>query len=185
MLVTADGVNVNLSNDIRSFNGASLGTNCIQSGGNKACIVSTAKGGSTAAWDSVVAELQAFDSSYTLPKTQQNNYDDYWQVAKDYCEKIGGGHLPSETELQTIARVLYDNSSIASSSEYGLTMKNKTAVYAALGIEDLAPGLLYLWSDTPFGAEVAYARSFGSDYTSYTMYNYRYNTDIRMVCLGE
>ncbi len=86
--------------------------------------------------------------------------DDYYSVAKKYCE-VEGGHLPSSSELLTIARVLYDNNSLGSSSWESATMKNKTAIYNMLGIKKSE---LYfsLWeiSDIDYGPASGYARYF-------------------------
>ena len=181
-LAKVDEDNTSYVGDLRPFNGASIGSSCAGTIGD-VCIASTAKGGSTAAWNEIVAELQAIDPSYTMPKTPTNNWNDYWQVANDYCEKIGGGSLPTADQLTAIAKVLYNDDTLTNDYKSGLTMVNKDAVYAALGIES-TKSWFFLWSSSPNGTEYAYYRYFHSSNTGYS-YDYRGYDNRRVVCLGD
>ena len=152
-LAKVDEDNTSYVGDLRPFNGASIGSSCAGTIGD-VCIASTAKMANA----SLVAEIQAVDKSYTMPKTQ-NNYNDYWQLANDYCEKIGGGSLPDSTALAKIANALYgvDNISTANSYNYVDSLSwdaNKDTVFAALGITD-NPSWFTLWSSSPYGTEIA------------------------------
>ena len=186
-LAKVDEDNTSYVGDLRPFNGASIGSSCAGTIGD-VCIASTAKGGSDSAWNEIVAELQALDPSYTMPKTPQDNRDDYWQVANDYCEKIGGGSLPDSTALAKIANALYGVDNISTANSYNSNSSlswdaNKDTVFAALGITD-NPSYFYLWSSSPNGAENAYFRYFTSSYTGYSNYR-RYDGDRWVVCLGD
>ena len=183
-LAKVDEDNTSYVGDLRPFNGASIGSSCAGTIGD-VCIVSTAK----VANASLVAEIQAVDPSYTLPKTSPNNYDDYWQVANDYCEKIGGGSLPDSTALAKIANALYGVDNISTANSYNSNSSlswdaNKDTVFAALGITD-NPSWFTLWSSSPNGTEHAYYRYFNSSGTGYDDYVYRDNYGQRVVCLGS
>ena len=134
--------------------------------------------------------IQAVDPSYTLPKTSQNNYNDYWQVANDYCEKIGGGSLPDSTALAKIANALYGVDNISTANSYNSNSSlswdaNKDTVFAALGITD-NPSLFSLWSSSPCGTEYAYYRRFYSNRTAYDGLNRTRGINLlRVVCLGS
>ena len=167
--------------DLRTFNGATIG-NCAGVIGD-VCIASTAKMANA----SLVAEIQAVDPSYTMPKTPKNNRD-YWQVANDYCEKIGGGSLPDSTALAKIANALYGVDNISTANSYNSNSSlswdaNKDTVFAALGITD-NPSNFHLWSSSPDGTEYAYYRGFYSSSTEYTGSGRHYDVP-RVVCLGD
>ena len=91
--------------DIRSFNGARVGgASCLSIGGQKACVVKTAKKPQSI-WQEYFEELPTYTDS------AGNSQPDYWIVAKKYCE-VEGGHLPTAAELLTIAQVLYGDTSV-------------------------------------------------------------------------
>ena len=184
-LAKVDEDNTSYVGDLRPFNGASIGSSCAGTIGD-VCIASTAKTANA----SLVAEIQAVDPSYTLPKTSQYNYNDYWQLANDYCEKIGGGHLPDSTALAKIANALYGVDNISTANSYNSNSSlswdaNKDTVFAALGITD-NPSNFSLWSSSPSGTEGAYRRYFYSYDTGYSdRYGGREVDGRRVVCLGD
>lgn len=96
-----------------------------------------------------------------------------------YCE-VEGGHLPSSTELAKIAQVLYDNTSITG-DKAGLTQKNKTAVQAALNINN---NEYLLWGNTSNSPDKAFRRHYMITMTS-TYYVSRNNEFIFAVCIGD
>ena len=161
--------------DIQTFNGASVGSSavCLKSGSQKACVLKTATKPVSLVWD-------LFD---IYPKTPSGK-NDYWIIAQKYCE-VEGGHLPSAKELATIAKVLYDDTDISEAnspnSKWDLTMKNKTNVYSALGVDETNVSFI-LWGDNFHDAETAWFRSFGISGTNYSS-QYRNDMDALVICL--
>ena len=181
--------NTSYVGDLRPFNGASIGSSCAGTIGD-ICIAS----GAVMANDDMLTLIQAVDSSYTMPtftaSRDGNTYNDYWQLANDYCSKVGGGSLPTMEKLGEIAAALYYDSSDGGATigrednVYDLTMKNKDTIYAALGIESTASEF-YLWSSEPYGSDYASYRGFYEDDTGWYGDGDRDDDGLRAVCISE
>ena len=142
------------------------------------------------AFQTMLSAIKEKEPSYNMPTTDSGT-NDYWTLAKDYCNKVqNGAHIPSASDLAKIARVLYNDTSISDADEYNDNYSlnwntNKTAVFAALGIESTASHF-HLWSDKPDGTEYAYAREFTTSSTHYGYDFPRGNSDFyRVVCISD
>ena len=144
------------------------------------CIKGKAAGGSAQAYDEMLKEIQKVYPNYTMPtytgrgcetgdcgfnNMQTDTYNDNWQLAKDYCEKVEGGRLPTMVELAQIASDLYgveiSNGSYGKDFWSGLNMANKKEIYKSLGISENTDSF-YLWS-SDWNNNHAYSRSFSQN----------------------
>ena len=147
--------------DIRAFNGAGIGSSsiCLEAGGQKVCIANSAVLPKDI-WQDYFEEMPQAPVPWDF-----NTYaNDYWTVAKKYCE-IKGGHLPTKTELTTIAKFLYNNTSIPEGDDaYVGPMVNISATYTILGINENQSNFA-LFSDSSQDSATAECRFFQESQT--------------------
>ena len=111
-------------------------------------------------------------------------YDsDYWAGAVKACKDMGSS-LPSQEQLDQLARDLYPGTEISSTSgkySYG-TRDNDLAV--SMGFISSSGSSFWVWSSEEYSWDYAYRRSFYSTSTLRDTSN-RSNSSIQAVCLAE
>jgi len=149
--VIMDGETISsYTNDIHSFNGASIGYPKIN---GVEIVVKAFK-----PYDSTIYN----DSDVGAPKTSDGK-PDYWTAAQKWCEK-NGGTLPTNNQLIKIGEILYNgtltfNNSTLRNLDWSV---NKVAVFEALGIDTISDNFI-LWSAMPYGDGYAQIWSFRSE----------------------
>ena len=124
-----------------------------------------------------IAECEA--QKATLGINACRTGDDYWGGAVKAC-KDQGKRLPSHSDLDEIAKVLYPNQTINSNGYTGnLTYTAGTAT--SLGLPEPS---FYLWSGEECSSIFAYYRGFTTT-SSYWDTNVRYGSLRQAVCVGD
>jgi len=111
-------------------------------------------------------------------------YDsDYWLGAMEACG--GKDKLPTKENLKTLAQELYNTESINDSGyTYDLTLDTDKAAPFLAQSPGQSSNRFNVWSREEDSSSYAYYRDFRSD-TTYYGWNYRGNSDLLAVCLGD
>lgn len=131
-----------LSKDIISFNGAGVfGSECttVMKG---VCVTK-----SFVSNDNLIPLIQEIDNTYIKPISingDGSEYTNYWQLAKDYCEKVENSKLTDLTNLKKIAAAIYGVDEISNSMN-SVDFK-KSPAYTELGIN---ASWFAIWYDQP------------------------------------
>ena len=104
--------------------------------------------------------------------------EDYWAGAVKAC-KDQGKKLPTTSDLDEIAKALYQNKTINSNGGTGVTYISGTAT--SLGFSEPP---FFLWSDKEYDSGRAYYRLFHTNLTFSRDYE-RWLPDYKAVCVGE
>ena len=175
------------------------------------CIKGKAAGGSAQAYDEMYNKLKEKDPNYTRPTYYGYDYkgedgkccgnpNDYatgtfnnnWQLAKDYCEKVHGAHLPDKGTLSMIAEELYDKK-FSNNSVHG-TMKKDTSILSSLGLTGDSEKFNLWSSETNNGASnfrcpvggCAARMYFTPEYANYTYdINTGFNGAYKVICVKD
>ena len=109
---------------------------------------------------------------------------DYWAGAVKQCG--GVSKMPTQADLTELAKVIYNTSSINSSSwTCGLTLD--TSVVSSMSFTLINDYMFYVWSsgeESEYNVNNAYGRVFQTSCTNGSQYG-RYNSGFQAVCLGE
>ncbi|MBQ8168141.1 hypothetical protein IJZ97_01835, partial [bacterium] len=131
------------------------------------------------------AECEAMISTHGI---QACNYDtDYWAGAVKACG--GTSKMASMAQLGNIAAYVYNQSSIGAKDDVGIDYDGTEITFdstkaAELGLPSSAG--FCLWSGEERDSNLAYSRTFASDYTEWdSNYGYRYTSPLLAVCLGD
>ena len=107
--------------------------------------------------------------------------DDYWAGAVKACKDMGSS-LPSQEQLDQLARDLYPGTEITTGTSYG-SRDNDLAV--SMGFITTYPDENFrVWSSEEDSKSSAYYRFFNSTYTRWRHY-YRHDSGYQAVCLAE
>ena len=111
-----------------------------------------------------------------------NCYYDYDYFAGAVKQCGGKGNMPTASDLEKIARAIYEGNPSINSTEYTHNLTYKPGTATSLGLPE--PDF-YLWSGWERTGGTASYRSFylnGSVWSSYANRNYSY---VQAVCLGD
>ena len=177
--------------DLRGLNVISLGSNCAIELSDGTCFTAPFyltphvwnacdRNGRTSDPDDL-----AFMSKYNIRYCMTSSYgtNDYWAGAVKACKDMGSS-LPSQEQLDQLARDLYPGTEISSTvneSIYG-TRDNDLAV--SMGFISSPGSAFWVWSSVEYSKRNAYNRYFISTYTGRS-YSYRDTSSIRALCLVE
>ena len=109
---------------------------------------------------------------------------DRWAGAVKACKDMGSS-LPSQEQLDQLARDLYPGTEISSTlyeSSYG-TRDNDLAFEMGF-LSSASISSFWVWSSEEYSKSIAYSRSFDSSYTTRRNY-YRNDSNVQAVCLAE
>ena len=128
----------------------------------------------------------AFMRKYGLQYCMTSAYgtNDYWAGAVKTCKDMGSS-LPSQEQLDQLARDLYPGATISSTSyedSTGGSRDNDLAV--SMGFISSSGSSFWLWSSEEGSKYSSYLRNFRSTYTHRTNYS-RISSDGQAVCLAE
>ncbi|MBP3821368.1 prepilin-type N-terminal cleavage/methylation domain-containing protein [bacterium] len=130
-------------------------------------------------------------NNWTLKSDYRTNYNinscctnsgckttgDYWAGAMIECKDIGG-HLPTESQLTTIASYLYDDGNLAS---YSIRI-NKSKLGPLAGFDLESGGSIYLWGTRDSGTDY-YRRHFARNYTDDDYMDVRKQSYLMALCI--
>ena len=125
----------------------------------------------------------AFMSKYNIQYCLSSTYvNDYWAGAVKACKDMGSS-LPSQEQLDQLARDLYPGTTIYTdyTRSYG-DRANDLAV--SMGFISSPGSSFGVWSSEEYGKDTAYYRNFYSTDTG-RYSNTRYNSNLQAVCLGD
>ena len=105
---------------------------------------------------------------------------DYWAGAVKAC-KDQGKKLPSHSDLDEIAKVLYPNQTIYPNG-YTRNLIYRTGTASSMGLPE--PGFYFLWSGEECSSSSAFNRRFDTTY-SFWHDDARNNNYAQAVCLGD
>ena len=177
--------------DLRGLNVISLGRNCAIELSDGTCFTApfypTAhvwNGCDTNGTTSDPDDL-AFMSKYGLQYCMSSNYgtNDYWAGAVKACKDMGSS-LPSQEQLDQLARDLYPGTTISSTSYENSNGQRDNDLAVSMGFITSPDSYFSLWSSEEYSKENAYLRAF---YPPYTLryYGSRYGINLQVVCLGD
>ena len=163
------------TNDIRTFNGAGIGSTDLFS------------------FKIVQKMFKPYESAIftEVGSPQFEDGNDYWKAAELYCASKGG-QLPNGAQLAEIATKLYGDSQEISTSDtdyndnyYDTTWDSaKDAVFEALGVTLSDYGDYFnLWSRTSKYSDDAWGRNFNKSSTLYYYDNGRQNSEYTAICV--
>ena len=163
--------------DLRGLNVISLGRNCAIELSDGTCF--------TAPFiPTPLTHAECIERQSELGITDcRDGDDDYWGGAVKTCKDMGSS-LPSQEQLDQLARDLYPGTEISSTlyeSSNG-TRDNDLAV--SMGFISSASSWFWLWSSEESSKSDAYGRGFLSTYTTLNGYN-RIRSNGQAVCLAE
>ena len=158
--------------DVQSFNAGGLGSSCAIKVGNLCLTASFSPTPMTK------AECEAQKNDLGIKECHYAQ--DYWAGAVKTC-KDQGKELPSHSDLDEIAKVLYPNQTIYSDG-YTRNLIYKTGTATSLGFPE--PGFYFLWSGEECSSSTAFNRRFDTTYSFYhdTPRNDSYS---QAVCVGD
>ena len=124
----------------------------------------------------------AFMSKYGLQYCMSSDLgtNDYWAGAVKACKDMGSS-LPSQEQLDQLARDLYPGTEITTGTSKG-QRANDLAV--SMGFISSPGNAFWLWSSEEYSKNDAYNRYFFSMSTYRSSY-YRYSSNTQAVCLAE
>ena len=129
--------------------------------------------------------MSKYNIQYCMPSIYYGT-NDYWAGAVKACKDMGTS-LPSNEQLDQLARDLYPGATISSTlyeHSTGGSRDNDLAV--SMGFITSASSLFWLWSSEEASKNYAYLRSFDSAYTSrYDSGNRASDSNTQAVCLAE
>ncbi len=179
--------------DLRGLNVLSLGgSNCVIELSDGTCFTALFKptphvwkGCDTNGTTSDPDDL-AFMSEHNIQYCMTSSYgtNDYWAGAVKTCHDMGSS-LPSQEQLDQLARELYPNTEISSTFaeySYGTRDNDKAAEWGLIASSSTSS--FFLWSSEDHSSHYAYYRYFGSASTG-RICNDRYNSNYQAVCLAE
>ena len=163
--------------DLKNLNVTSLGgSNCAIELSDGTCF--TAPFIPTAL---TLAECEAQKGELGISKCHDGS--DYWGGAVKACHDMGSS-LPSQEQLDQLARDLYPGTEITTGVSYG-TRDNDLAFEMGF-LSSASTSSFWVWSSEEFNKRYAYHRLFNSTHTWRTSYNNtRGNSGIQAVCLAE
>ena len=163
--------------DLKNLNVTSLGgSNCAIELSDGTCF--TAPFIPTAL---TLAECEAQKGELGISKCHDGS--DYWGGAVKACHDMGSS-LPSQEQLDQLARDLYPGTEITTGESYG-TRDNDLAFEMGF-LSSASTSSFWVWSSEEFNKRYAYHRLFNSTHTWRTSYNNtRGNSGIQAVCLTE
>ena len=163
--------------DLKNLNVTSLGgSNCAIELSDGTCF--TAPFIPTAL---TLAECEAQKGELGISKCHDGS--DYWGGAVKACHDMGSS-LPSQEQLDQLARDLYPGTEITTGESYG-TRDNDLAFEMGF-LSSASTSSFWVWSSEEFNKRYAYHRLFNSTHTWRTSYNNtRGNSGIQAVCLAE
>ena len=162
--------------DLRGINVANLGgSNCVIELSDGTCF--------TAPFIPTPLTLAECEAQKTDLGISECYYDpDYWAGAVKMCKDMGSS-LPSQAQLDQLARDLYPNTEISSSLATSRGDRdNDKAV--SMGFITSPTSAFWLWSSEEYSKYYAYNRYFGSTYTGRNIYD-RSRSNVQAVCLAE
>ncbi len=175
--------------DLRGLNVASLGgSNCAIELSDGTCFtapfIPTAhvwNGCDTNGTTSDPDDL-AFMSKYSLQYclASSDGPNDYWAGAVKACKDMGSS-LPSQEQLDQLARDLYPGTEITTGTSKGQRANN---LAVSMGFISSPGNAFWLWSSEEYSKNDAYNRYFFSMSTYRSSY-YRYSSNTQAVCLAE
>ena len=162
--------------DLRGLNVISLGSNCAIELSDGTCF--TAPFYPTKL---TFAECEAQKGELGISECYYSS--DYWAGAVKACHDMGSS-LPSQEQLDQLARDLYPGTEISSTlNEYSSGSRdNDLAV--SMGFISSPGNSFWLWSSEEYSEGSAYFRAFRSMDTYRGRY-YRYNSEYQAICLAE
>ena len=107
---------------------------------------------------------------------------DYWAGAVKACHDMGSS-LPSEEQLDQLARDLYPGTEISTTGKSYGTRDNDLAV--SMGFITSPDSGFWVWSSEEYSQRDAYNRFFNSALTLRNYNAYRNASDTQAVCLGD
>ena len=167
------------NDDITSINGATLAKGGIEIAGIKL------KGAPFTPTPLTKAECEAEVAKGTLGIKECYFDTDYWAGAVKECG--GVTKMPTMAQLGQIAQEMYLTTGGAKPTigakqyEYGLLFQPNSDAAKALGLTRS----FYLWSGEEDNSSSAYNRYFGSNYSIISYYDYRDDSYLQAVCLGD
>ena len=163
--------------DLRGLNVTSLGgSNCAIELSDGTCFTAPFK--PTAVTKAECEQLVA--EGYPIKECHFES--DYWAGAVKACHDMGSS-LPSQEQLDQLARDLYPGTEITTGTSSG-TRDNDLAV--SMGFITSYGSLFWVWSSEEYSKSTAYSRGFYSAGTNrYYYYGNRDNSDFQAVCLGD
>ena len=168
--------------DLRGLNVISLGSNCAIELSDGTCF--TAPFTQTAmSLSDCEAQKGELGISECCPDLYCSDRD-YWAGAVKACKDMGSS-LPSQEQLDQLARDLYPGATINTGIGVGSTggsRDNDLAV--SMGFISSPSSTFWLWSSEEYSEDGAYGRSFSSTLTGRYGYS-RYYSNTQAVCLAE
>ena len=163
--------------DLRGLNVASLGgSNCAIELSDGTCFTAPFK--PTPVTKAECEQLVA--DGYPIKKCYYN--DDYWAGAVKACKDMGSS-LPSQEQLDQLARDLYPGTTISSTLYENSNGQRDNDLAVSMGF--IASSAFWLWSSEEESKNNAYRRYFHSTYTYRNPYSRGYGSDGQAVCLAE
>ena len=108
---------------------------------------------------------------------------DYWPGAVKACHDMGAS-LPSQEQLDQLARDLYPGTEISTSYGVSSNGQRDSDLAVSMGFISSPGNTFWLWSSEEFSKNNAYDRYFNSTYTNRDYYN-RTSSYVQAVCLTE
>ena len=165
--------------DLRGLNVASLGgSNCAIELSDGTCFTAPFK-----PTPLTLAECEAQKGELGISECCPDSFcygKDYWAGAVKACKDMGSS-LPSQEQLDQLARDLYPGTEITTGSSYG-ARANDLAV--SMGFISSPDSAFFLWSSEEYSNYFAYYRNFYFTYTRRSHYD-RDNSYSSAVCLAE
>ena len=164
--------------DLRGLNVISLGSNCAIELSDGTCF--TAPFYPTAVTKAECEQLVA--DEYPIKKCNYDN--DYWAGAVKACHDMGSS-LPSQEQLDQLARDLYPGTTISSTLYEQSNGQRDNDLAVSMGFVSSPSSAFLVWSSEEYNKLYAYYRLFTSTSTTRSHYDLRDTSDLQAVCLGD